>query len=267
MSRALAAAREIDRRVFMRGAESVTELAGGWVIRHRGLPDVYDLNTVWLTEPLAPELGAEGVIALADRWLGDTRHRQLRMDDRDAADRLSAELCDRGWERRRTVLMAMGSERPRPDPDPRAREVSEAEMQALQLASYRESDFGPDASDELPAMLVAAQVALRAGTTSLRFGAGEGGAMQSMCTLFLDPDVGGERVAMVEEVATLEAYRERGLAKAAVSAALLAAEGWEAQQIVIPADADDWPQVFYAGLGFEPAGLVISFTLRSGAVG
>ena len=34
-----------------------------------------------------------------------------------------------------------------------------------------------------------------------------------MCTLFLDADVSGRRVAMVEEVATLAAYRGRGLAR------------------------------------------------------
>jgi hypothetical protein len=32
----------------------------------------------------------------------------------------------------------------------------------------------------------------------------------------------------------------------------------------VPADADDWPQVIYAGLGFEPVGTQVHFTLRGG---
>jgi GNAT superfamily N-acetyltransferase len=70
---------------------------------------------------------------------------------------------------------------------------------------------------------------------------------------------------MVEEryqVATLPAYRERGLAKATVSAAIAAAGEWGADQVTVPADADDWPQVLYAKLGFEPIGVQLSFTLR-----
>jgi hypothetical protein len=34
---------------------------------------------------------------------------------------------------------------------------------------------------------------------------------------------------------------------------------------VVPADADDWPQIIYAGLGFVPIGRQITFTLRSGS--
>ena len=44
-----------------------------------------------------------------------------------------------------------------------------------------------------------------------------------MCELYLDSDVEGVRMAMVESVGTLPPYRERGLAKAVVSAAIIAA--------------------------------------------
>jgi GNAT superfamily N-acetyltransferase len=202
--------------------------------------------------------------AIAERWLHDAPHRQLRCDDAAGGERLSEALCARGWERRRTLLMVMAAEHEWPAPDPRAREISEAELQALQLLHNAETDFGRDTTPELPRLLTAAQAAMRAGTTALRFGAGVDGGLQSSCTLYLDPDVHGQRVAMVEAVGTLRDYRERGLAKAAIGAALRAAERWGAGRIVIPSDADDWPQVFYAGLGFEPAGLQVSFVLRPG---
>ncbi len=75
------------------------------------------------------------------------------------------------------------------------------------LVNYERFDFGLDASPGLPQRLVDAQSATRVGTTAGGFGAGEDGGLQSMCTLFLDPDVAGARIAMVEEVGTLEAYR------------------------------------------------------------
>jgi GNAT superfamily N-acetyltransferase len=86
-----------------------------------------------------------------------------------------------------------------------------------------------------------------------------------MCTLFLDPDLDGVRIAMVENVGTLPQYRERGLAKAAVSAAVAAAEDWGAELITVPADADDWPQLLYHRLGFEPVGTQLNFTRREAA--
>ena len=103
-------------------------------------------------------------------------------------------------------------------------------------------------------LLADAQALMRATTPSLRFGAvGPGGEPASTCTLFLDEDVGGRRVATVEAVATLRDHREQGLARAAVCAAMRAAGAWHADLIVVPADADDWPQLLYASLGFGAA--------------
>lgn len=138
-------------------------------------------------------------------------------------------------------------------------------MQALQLAGLRVQASVPNTRSGLPVRLMAAQSALRAGTPARCFGAGEGGELQSTCTLFLDADVNGRRVAMVEEVATLSAHRQRGLARAVVSAAIAAAHAWEAERIVVPADADDWPQLMYMRLGFAPVGRQVSLTRRGPA--
>ncbi len=47
------------------------------------------------------------------------------------------------------------------------------------------------------------------------------------------------------------------------------ADRWGAELIVVPADADDWPQLMYAGLGFEPLGRQVTLTrrLRAGRAG
>jgi GNAT superfamily N-acetyltransferase len=55
-----------------------------------------------------------------------------------------------------------------------------------------------------------------------------------MCELYLDPDVNEVRMAIVEQVGTLPAYRERGLAKAVVCEAIAAARGWGAKLIMVP---------------------------------
>ncbi len=47
--------------------------------------------------------------------------------------------------------------------------------------------------------------------------------------------------------------------------ALRAAGEWGADLIVVPADADDWPQLMYASLGFRALGRRWLFTRRGGS--
>ena len=262
MSPRLAAALAVDRAVRRRAATEVIPLPGGLVVRHPELFDVHYLNALLLDAGAEAERDAAALPALADRWLGDLHHRHLVFDDAGAAERVAAELRSRGWERRRVVFMALAPDAEVITADARAREITGHEMEALQLAALREEVPEAAVRAGLPERLAATQRALRAGTRSACFGAGENGDLQSMCTLFLDPDVGGQRVAMIEEVATLRAHRGRGLARAAVGAAVAAAGAWGAELTVVPADADDWPQLMYARMGFAPLGRQVSLTLR-----
>ena len=254
----LAAALQLDRAVRRRAAAEVIPVPVGLVVRRPELWDVHYLNAVLLDA--GPALPAPDVVALADRWLGDLDHRHVVFDDAAAGERIAAELPE--WERRRTSFMVFGGDADALPRDPRARLISDAEMEALQLRSLRSEV--PDATlrSGLAERLARTQRALRAGTPARCFGAGEAGGLQSMCTLFHDPDVGGRRVAMVEEVGTLPGYRGRGLARAVVGAAVAAAAAWRAELVVVPADADDWPQIMYAGLGFLPVGRQVSLTWR-----
>ena len=258
----LACALELDRRVLLRAGTQARRIPGGWVITHYELPNVHSLNLVILEAPVAAELDAPALAALGERWLGDFGHRFVRLDDGEAGERLAPQLVADGWIRSRTVFMSLRTDPRAALRDPRARLVSEPELDALMRANFEHYDYGPDASPTLVQQLVDAQVAMRRGTESLLFGGGENGGLQSMTTLYLDPDVEGARVAMVEQVATLPGYRERGLAQAVVSAAIAAAGEWGAQLITVPADADDWPQLLYRKLGFEPVGIAVAFTLR-----
>lgn len=258
----LAAARELDRRITRRGADSCAELPWGCEVRHRRLADVHHLNTLLLDAPLPAEVAARDLVALADARQGDLRHRRFVLDDEQAADRLAPELLEAGWERDRTLYMALRSEPRAALIDPRARLLSEEQLQAVQRASLAADDFGPHSFPGLVGQLLDAQAALRAGTTALGFGAGQDDTVTSHCTLFCEADPADRRVALIDNVGTLRAHRQQGLAKATVSAAVRAAGEWGAELIVVPADADDWPQLLYAGLGFAPLGHQTAFTRR-----
>jgi GNAT superfamily N-acetyltransferase len=261
-----------DRAIRRRAALQAQPLAEGLAVRHPELYDVHYLNAV-LLDPTAParrELDGAQVAALAERWLGGLGHRHVVFDDAGAGERAAVQPALVGWERSRTVYMAFADDPSGLTADPRARVISESELQALQLTSLREEAPEVDARTGLVARLVATQSRLRTTTPCRRLGAGESaGGPVSACTLFLDDDVSGRRVATVEEVGTLSAHRGRGLARAAVASAVAHAARWGADLIVVPADADDWPQLMYARLGFAAIGRQVTLTrrLRAGRAG
>jgi GNAT superfamily N-acetyltransferase len=254
-----------DRSVRIGGATVVTALPAGVSIRHSELPVLYHLNSLLLDAPLAPALRDSGALTeLADEQLGDLGHRHIVLDDADAAERLSPALAVNGWTQQRVLLMLRVREPDRRPPAIAVRRLTDHEAHALQLQitaeeAPRDQGVRDAVAEALVRQLVAGQEALRAGTRSLVFGAAaqEGGPLASMCTLFA-----GVGIAMIEEVGTLARFRERGLARAVVTAAVDAALGLGCERIFVPADADDWPQLLYVKLGFEPVARQVSFTLR-----
>jgi hypothetical protein len=50
-----------------------------------------------------------------------------------------------------------------------------------------------------------------------------------------------------------------------VLAAIGAAREWGADTVMVPADADDWPQLMYARWGFAAIGRQVTLTRRTGA--
>jgi GNAT superfamily N-acetyltransferase len=253
-----------DRALRRRAAREAIALTAGLAVRHPELHDVHYVNAVLLDRG-AVDLDGAGVAAVAERFLGDLGHRHVVFDDPDAGERAAVELGDAGWERGRTVFMVFAGDPAAVKPEARARPVSEAEMDALQMANLLEQVPDADTRD-LAARLLATQRRLRATTPARCFGAGEPAAEPvSMCTLFLNPDVEGRRVAMVTDVGTRLGHRERGLGRAVVSAAVAHAGDWGADLVVVGADADDWPQLMYAGLGFEAVGRQVTLTRRTWA--
>lgn len=64
----------------------------------------------------------------------------------------------------------------------------------------------------------------------------------------------GDGIGQVESVATLPAARGRGLAQAAILAAVAASQEAGHRATFLGADADDWPRLMYEKLGFETCG-------------
>jgi hypothetical protein len=253
----LAAALSADLAARLRACPESVAIDDGWSIRCDRLGAVHHLNAIVLgtTARLDPAYDADAIETLARGRQPDRAERCVVIDDESAARRLGHDLAARGWERVRTLFMALRGDPQAIAADMRAGHLPEAELRPLQAACFAEQGFGSAAVAGLPALLADAQALLRATTPSLRFGASPpGGEPASMCTLFLDEAVGGRRVATLEAVATLREHREQGLARAAVGAAIRAAGEWRADLIVVPADADDWPQLLYASLGFAPLG-------------
>ena len=228
------------------------------MVLHDRLRGVHHLNSVILDAPLSPGFGAGAIIALAERWLGQLHHRHVVLDDADAAAAAAPELERAGWYMQRTLFMAL---RAAPDRPPRpgvAREVDAVTLRTLELRLFEEDPplgAGPGFAERL----VQGMEALRHGTRARCFAAGENGELAAACTLFLERDGGG--AALLDNVGTLRAQRHRGLARAAVTAAIDLARAAGCDPIVIPADCDDWPQRLYERMGFKPVGTQVSFTL------
>lgn len=266
-----ALARAADLAVARRACPEAERIAGGWVLRHRALAASYRLNALHLTDPLGPATDAGELAALAERWQGELSHRHVAVDDEHSAARIAPALEACGWARSRLRFMALGGESARRAGarahDPRAVELDEHDQRVLERAVFAEDNFGPEASAGLPELLSAAQAAIRVATPARRFAASQDGEPVSMCTLLCDDDVLGRRVALIEQVATLRRYRERGLARAAVGAALCAAADWGADVVAVGVDAEDWPQLMYASLGFTALGERVAFTRSDPGVG
>jgi GNAT superfamily N-acetyltransferase len=234
-------------------------------------PLVWDSNWVGIEQV---GLSVAQVVAIADDALGGEgmAHRTIcALDEADGhrlGERLEAEAAN--WprwevERTRYMLWRGGTLGPKLAPTMSSqlsadsadnceragvREVGIAEIADLRKALIAESM--PPAVDQLEATVDQLfELDVRYGDVGgdRWFVAPAEGEPLSACRLLrLGP------IAQVEEVATRLSGRERGYAKATVLAAVATAQAEGAETIFLTAEAADWPQLFYARLGFETIG-------------
>jgi ribosomal protein S18 acetylase RimI-like enzyme len=237
------------RRIDERASEQVVPFPRGKSLINRRLRRVHDANYV-----LAQHLDgatAEELIAEAERIQGPLglSHRRVNVDDQVAAPRLAPEFERRGYIAEEFLIMAVRRAADRPVNLETVKEVTWGRLrEAREIRRLAEPWGSPQvveqilAREELTATLV----------PTTYFGIVEDDLVVSSCELRMDGNV-----AQVETVETLANYRNRGYARAVVTAAVRAAR--DREFIFLVADKDDWPQHMYRRLGFETVGIESRF--------
>jgi GNAT superfamily N-acetyltransferase len=214
------------------------------------LPRAYALNTLYVDA----EVDADQLVAALDELYADFGHRRAAVERADTGERLCEEMRRRGWLVERDLYMALRRPRDRDPAAGLAREVDQPTLQAAELATVREEPYARQ--EDVARELVAMRARFATGVATVRFFVGRADDVDAaVTTLYSDG-----RTAQIEDVATLQAFRRRGLARATVTAAIDAAVAMDHALVFIVADVDDWPKDLYARLGFDPIGSAWVFT-------
>jgi ribosomal protein S18 acetylase RimI-like enzyme len=241
---------------FIRGIQDRTRTESeafplGVAFRRPDLPLIWDLNFIRVEE-LPPETNASELAAVADRLHADgVGHRKLVVHGERSAARLAPVFRELGWRVERNLVMALRELRP---PD-RHHDVVEVERSSIK-ASEREFVRGEDPNGSKEALeQILAISALTEQAVNLRtFATMDEGSATSWCELYTDG-----RIADVESVSTLRAWRGQGLASAVVATAAGAALDAGHDLVFLVVNEDDGPVELYRRLGFEGIGREIIF--------
>lgn len=245
---AIAFMRALDERT----AEEIRPFQWGRALIDRRLNLVHDAN--YLLVDQVDGATARDLIGAAERIQADLglQHRRVNVDESAAASRMTNEFEASGYLTERFVIMAHGSGLP---PAIDRGSVLEVDWQQIRSARSIARRLEPWATPALVDQLLAYHERHATLVPTRYFAAMSEGRVVSSCELRRE---GG--IAQIETVETLPEFRNRGLARAVVSAALHAAEG--SDLIFLVADKDDWPQQLYRKLGFQDVGLETRFLRR-----
>jgi GNAT superfamily N-acetyltransferase len=233
-------------------SEHVEEFGWGRLIYNPELAAMWSSNYL---EVRSTELDADALVALAEELQGSRgiEHRDVVPVDPRYGEQLvpGFEALD-GWEIMRSLYMVL---RRAPDRDGSpAVEVPRGEVEAVRRAvSEADPDYTPEAVDQ--SEIRDARFDLVA--NGRWFAAPARGEPCSCCVLYERDGVG-----QVETVLTTPEARNRGLARAVVTAAANASRKAGHELTFIVADADDWPWKLYERLGFDRVGVYCSFLLK-----
>ena len=222
------------------------EWPGGTVARASRYADYWDYNVVRVERPV--DMGADELIAVADRELAGLRHRRIDFDDAADGEGVREEFVARGWRAMRIVVMR--HEGPAPDASLAITEVPYEAADKLR-AAWHDEDFPGEDHGDYPAQ--AREVAMLRGVRV--FCPVEGGEPVGFAQL--------ERVGDGAEITQVYIRADRrgdGLGTGMTAAAIGA--GHDARDLWIYADADDRPRLLYERLGFRPVRTLLELTRR-----
>jgi len=223
----------------------------GTVFVDAEFPEVSDSNFLSI-EAVPPDEAPEGVVTEAERAQGEAGipHRRVVVADDLLADRLAPAFERAGWTEDRYRLLVSHRSPETADDAPAADEVSLDEL--LRFREELEAETG-HTDEPMRARRAYAEKIDRAIGTRCFLARNEGRAV-SGCVLWLH---GGD--AMLDAVATLPAFRGRGAAGAAVSAAADAARAADATWVHLYTNAEKGPIPLYDRLGFDDVGAISDF--------
>jgi ribosomal protein S18 acetylase RimI-like enzyme len=200
-----------------------------------------------------PTATAAALAEEADRLQGGARHahRAIVVEDEKTGARLRPSLVERGYKAERNVIMVRRRPPDRVVDTSVVEQVDFERLRPLLEEYYRAEPYGDD--EEVVRQLVDRGRLTATVVDVKHFAVSVEGRAVSSCDLYTSG-----RIAQIEDVTTLESYRGRGYARAAVTRALEEAAG--ADLVFLYADEDDWPKDLYRKLGFEPLALMYLFT-------
>ncbi len=224
----------------------------GTALFNDDFPNRWDSNFLRAERPMG-EVTVPELVAEADRVLGTFRHRKFVVLDETEGARLAMAFGEQAWEVDHLVYMVLHRA---PDREPEKVQIDEVtfeEVRPLVIEVNRRAH--PGTSEDDATMLADFRRVLVDRVGARFFAARIEGALVGLCDLYVHDGIG-----QVEDVDTLEEYRNRGLARAFVVRAAREARAAGADLVCLVADANDWPQQLYARLGFDAVGRFWQFT-------
>ncbi len=248
----LARADAFDRRLTERMSTDVVPFDGGLAYLDRDFPRRFTANFLWVDH--AGTAPVEHWLREADRILGGNglKHRTVVFREEGVAERMAFGFAEDGYVLDRGVLMVQRDEPERAHDLTPVEEVAFEEVRALMEETARREPWATD--DETVRMLTDYRGKLARTIGARFFMARVDGRPAGCCELYVDGDE-----AQVESVDTLEEFRGRGLASAFVLRAAAEGRAAGAEWVHLWADADDWPQQWYARLGFYEVARSVDF--------
>jgi GNAT superfamily N-acetyltransferase len=219
------------------------------------LPRVWSRNYLFADGDLSA-VTAEELVAETDRILGAAglTHRKVELVDEGAGDRLEPQFRELGWEVECAVVMVARRD---PDRDVDTSLVDEVSIDELMPVWSLGWQADPRVHDAEVVRQLVENRRVMADAIDTRFFAGRvDGQIGSYCELYSEPEIG-----QIEDVLTLERFRNRGLARATVVRALVASREAGHEPTFLLAVRDDWPKELYAKLGFDEIGRIWEFLL------
>ena len=224
-------------------AERIDAFRWGRVFTNRTHRRIWDFNFARVEREVGGE-EVDDLIADVDAAMAGLGHRQVWMADDALGRKLGPLFSERGWKVERHVVMQLLR-----DPDRRpdtSRVIRVDENLAWPAREEWLRSYEDLADDETMTQLLSQYRIVNALRGGEDYGVVDDGKVVSFALLRSH-----EAVAEVTDVATLEPYRKRGLARACVWRVVERARELGDDVVFLVADDQDWPKDLYSKLGFD----------------